>query len=91
MSALGRLAAYRRGGAVPLRWRLTLVCVAVLGVILAVYGVALYKDVEAALVDTTAEGLQISSRPAVIQHLRSSAFRPAATGATPGAWNGNCR
>jgi len=28
MSALGRLAAYRRGGAVPLRWRLTLVCVA---------------------------------------------------------------
>jgi two-component system OmpR family sensor kinase len=83
MSALSRLAIRRRIVAVPLRWRLTLVCVAVLGIILAVYGAALYKDVEAALVDTTAEGLQISSRPAVIQHLRSSAFRPAAPGATP--------
>jgi two-component system OmpR family sensor kinase len=83
MSALRRLAVYRRASALPLRWRLTLVCVAVLGIILAVYGAALYKDVEAALVDTTAEGLQISSRSAVIQHLRSSAFRPAAAGATP--------
>lgn len=83
MNVRGLAVLRRRAVRVPLRWRLTLVCVAVLGIILAVYGVVLYKDVEASIVDTTAESLQLSSRAAVIQHLRANAFRPSAAGATP--------
>ncbi len=67
----------RRPSMLPLRWRLVLVLVAVLALILSVYGAALYKQVEGALIDTTASGLRTSARPSIIQYNRAFAARSA--------------
>lgn len=76
----------RRSSAVPLRWRLTLASVTVLTIILAIYGTSLYKQVETAIVTTTANGLRTAARPAIVQQLRTNTFRTSATptAATPG-------
>ena len=76
----------RRPSTLPLRWRLVLVSVAVLALILGVYGAALYKQVEGTLIDTTASGLRTSARPSIIQYNRAFAVRratPTAGGGTP--------
>ena len=76
----------RRPSTLPLRWRLVLVSVAVLALILGVYGAALYKQVEGTLIDTTASGLRTSARPSIIQYNRAFAARratPTAGGGTP--------
>ena len=67
----------RRPVTLPLRWRLVLVSVAVLALILSVYGAALYKQVEGALIDTTANGLRTSARPSIIQYNRAFTARSA--------------
>ncbi|HEY8597208.1 MAG TPA: ATP-binding protein [Thermomicrobiales bacterium] len=70
----------------PLRWRLTFASVTVLTLILAIYGTALYKQVETAIVTTTANGLRTAARPAIVQQLRANTFRTSATrtAASPG-------
>jgi two-component system OmpR family sensor kinase len=73
-----------RSGGVPLRWRLTFASVLVLTIILAIYSTSLYKQVEGAIVTTTANGLRTSARPAIVQQLRSNTFRQVATPTTPG-------
>ncbi len=67
----------RRPSTLPLRWRLVLVSVTVLALILSVYGAALYKQVEGALIDTTASSLRTSARPAVLQYVRAVGTRNA--------------
>lgn len=67
----------RSTSTLPLRWRLVLVSVTVLALILSVYGAALYKQVEGALIDTTASGLRTSARPAVLQYVRAVGTRSA--------------
>lgn len=71
-----------QASAVPLRWRLTLASVTVLTIILSVYGTVLYKQVEAAIVTTTANGLRTAARPAIVQQLRTNTFRINATPTT---------
>ena len=68
-----------RASSLPLRWRLTLVSVSVLTLILTIYGAALYKQVETAIVTTTANSLRTSARPAIVQQLRANQFRLSAT------------
>lgn len=83
--ARANAAVRRRISAVPLRWRLTLVSILVLIPVLAIYGAALYVQVNATLLDTTANGLRTSARPAIVQQLRTNTFRvatPTATGAS---------
>ncbi|MGN6362947.1 MAG: hypothetical protein ACTHNK_21435, partial [Thermomicrobiales bacterium] len=58
----------------PLRWRLTLVTVSVLAVILTLFGIIIYKTVETTILDTTANGLMVSARPAVTSRLRARAL-----------------
>ncbi len=76
----------RRASALPLRWRLTLASVTVLTIILSIYGTALYKQVQTAIVTTTANGLRTAARPAIVQQLCTNTFRPGATptATTPG-------
>lgn len=101
MNNVAFVAFLRRRSTLPLRWRLVLVAVAVLALILTIYGAALYKQVEAAIVDTTASGLRTSARPAILQYVRAVSARiatpvagasgtpeaaaPAVLAATPGS------
>jgi len=77
MSKRSPFALPRRPITLPLRWRLVLVSVAVLALILSVYGAALYKQVEGTLIDTTAIGLRNSARPSIIQYNRAFTARNA--------------
>jgi two-component system, OmpR family, sensor kinase len=75
-----------RATAAPLRWRLTLVTVSVLAVILTLFGIIIYKTVETTILDTTANGLLVSARPAVTSRLRARALQTGTpVAATPGA------
>jgi hypothetical protein len=75
-SVRARLAA--RWSWLPLGWRLVVVTVAVLTVILAVFGSILYADLGATMLDTTATSLDTAARSAV-----SLQQRPPFSGAGP--------
>jgi two-component system, OmpR family, sensor kinase len=67
-SVRGRVA--ERWSWLPLGWRLVVVTVAVLTVILAVFGSILYADLGATMLDTTATSLDTAARSAVSQQQR---------------------
>jgi two-component system, OmpR family, sensor kinase len=83
-SVRARLAA--RWSWLPLGWRLVVVTVAVLTVILAVFGSILYADLGATMLDTTATSLDTAARSAVSLQQRppfSGAGSPNVSGAGP--------
>jgi signal transduction histidine kinase len=64
----------------PLGWRLVVVTVAVLTLILAVFGSILYADLGATMLDTTASNLDTTARSAALQEQHAMFPTPPASG-----------
>ena len=66
-----------------LRWKLVLASVGVLAIVVASFGVVLYRDLSAAVVDATASGLDASAHTVIMQETREGIQRASPPNGAP--------